>query len=398
MPSETPDVDGMRVAIVSTPRSGNTWLRGLLARVYQLKELAVHRPDEIDWWALPPRCALQIHWKLEVSFVAELARHGFHSVVIARHPLDVLISALNYNYYTHSREECPDPSTCEPCSLLDATPRSEAFLTYACSQSGDGVLTYSRDWWAQDWAHRVRYEDLVERPVEALEGLIGSLGVAIRSPVGEAVELFDLERRRARETVWHYHYWQGRPGLWRSLIPAAEARRIEDAQRSVFEVLGYACDPDESLSDVQADLNWYRVQLESTRKHLRDERAKHRLTRGRLDESARHLDDALQRLEIYQAKLTDAWDKLVATGGEHDAALARAAATERSLAEAHDRLARVEHELVETRARLSTFEDLGARSIAVARGLRRVWRRQAAVVSTLRRMAPGGARLAEPRR
>src|SRR5690349_4348171 len=43
-------------------------------------------------------------------------------------------------------------------------------------------------------------------------------------------------------------------------------------------MLAYQCDPDECLEPAQADLNWLRLQLDSTREHLRLERTKHRKT------------------------------------------------------------------------------------------------------------------------
>ena len=44
---------GLRLAVLSTPRSGNTWLRHLLAASFGLEQQAVHNPGEIDWLRLP---------------------------------------------------------------------------------------------------------------------------------------------------------------------------------------------------------------------------------------------------------------------------------------------------------------------------------------------------------
>ena len=61
-----------RVAIVSTPRSGNTWLRHLLMRLYDIPGLAVHSPAELDWALLPDRCVFQLHWPPTVAFRASV--------------------------------------------------------------------------------------------------------------------------------------------------------------------------------------------------------------------------------------------------------------------------------------------------------------------------------------
>jgi hypothetical protein len=56
----------MRIAILSTPRSGNTWVRRVLADIYDLTELAVHNPADIPV-EIPERAILQLHWYREPS-------------------------------------------------------------------------------------------------------------------------------------------------------------------------------------------------------------------------------------------------------------------------------------------------------------------------------------------
>jgi hypothetical protein len=358
----------VRIAIVSTPRSGNTWLRGLLAHLFELEERSAHDPAEVDWGGLPSRCVLQIHWRRVEPFVSLLDGHGFRVVALARHPLDVLISALNYQSYTALRDGDAGPAG-QP--LAGATPRSPEFLAYACTPTPDHVLTHSRDWWPAPGVQRVRYEDLVGRAGETLAGLAASLGLGARKPIDEVVATYDMDRLRARENVWHYHYWQGRPGLWRSLIPAREARRIAAAHPDVFEILDYPCDPDEALGDLEADLNWYRLQLATMRRHLGDEQAKHRATRGQVDEARGVRDDALARLEFTHGQLDATWARLAETEAQRQRAEERHA---RELAEARAQLSGAERELVAVRSRLAALEGLGATALRVARGVHRVAR------------------------
>lgn len=85
----------LKIAVISTPRSGNTWVRSVLSKALKLEQIAVHNPQEIPP-ILPERVALQIHWYREPNFQAILKSNGFKVVTIARHPLDVLISALRF--------------------------------------------------------------------------------------------------------------------------------------------------------------------------------------------------------------------------------------------------------------------------------------------------------------
>jgi hypothetical protein len=74
----------------------------MLASVLELNNLAVHLPDEVNWQALPDRVILQIHWLPDEAFVSRLKQHGFRPIVLARHPLDVLISILVFSQHDDS--------------------------------------------------------------------------------------------------------------------------------------------------------------------------------------------------------------------------------------------------------------------------------------------------------
>jgi hypothetical protein len=86
----------LRIAVVSTPRSGNTWFRRLLATTYGLEEWAVHNPADLDRAGLSSRCLVQLDWQRVEPFTSMLQRQRFRVVVLSRHPLDVLISILHF--------------------------------------------------------------------------------------------------------------------------------------------------------------------------------------------------------------------------------------------------------------------------------------------------------------
>lgn len=89
----------MRLAIISTPRSENTWFRYILSNLYGLEQYAIHRPNDLDWGTLPENCVVQIHWHKSLEISTLLESHGFQVLTIARHPLDVLISILHFSMF-----------------------------------------------------------------------------------------------------------------------------------------------------------------------------------------------------------------------------------------------------------------------------------------------------------
>jgi hypothetical protein len=89
----------MRLAVIGTPRSGNTWLRHLLSSAYDIPERPIHSPHDLPWNELPPSCVLQLHWHPVESFLKRLEDQGFRVIVLSRHPLDVLISILHFSLH-----------------------------------------------------------------------------------------------------------------------------------------------------------------------------------------------------------------------------------------------------------------------------------------------------------
>src|SRR5436305_300595 len=119
----SPPAAGPRLAVIGTPRSGNTWLRRLLGTAYAVPELAAHTPAEVDWGALPAGCALQLHWRPTASLLAQLAAHRFTVVALCRHPLDVLVSVLHFcRHEPLTHRWLGGEGGCE-CGLYGALPR-----------------------------------------------------------------------------------------------------------------------------------------------------------------------------------------------------------------------------------------------------------------------------------
>jgi hypothetical protein len=212
------------------------WLRRLLVAAYGLEERSAHTPDEVDWEMLPDRCALQLHWRSTRAFRKRLQRHGFSVAVIARHPLDVLVSILHFAphepqtaRWLHGEGGSEEP-------LLGADPTSAAFLAYATGPRAKALLSVTPAWWAHADA-RTRYEDLVADPARELGRMVDALGGEPAVPPAKAVEAASFGRLRDEAT--NMHFWQSRPGLWNELVPTRFALAIASAHPAMLD-LGYS--------------------------------------------------------------------------------------------------------------------------------------------------------------
>jgi hypothetical protein len=259
----------MRVAIVSTPRSGNTWLRHLLARVYGATERAFHSPAEIPWADLPDACILQLHWSPTPSLRTLLEQNHFRVVVLARHPLDVLLSILHFALFDPSTDHWLVGEGGSEASTYGAMPCSPAFVQYATSRRAKALLSVSLDWWDLPEVCQIRYENLVADSHGELSRVVEEFGVAPVEKLDKALTATTFSRLRARSGSQEipelsHHYWQGRPGHWKRLLTSDVARTIAAGHAYLFDALDYDCDPDPTLDRYRADANW----IELTRPEL----------------------------------------------------------------------------------------------------------------------------------
>jgi hypothetical protein len=229
----------MKLVLVSTPRSGNTWLRHILAGMYQLEQYAVHTPESIDWAALPPRCIVQLHWHNTPEFAQLVAGHGFQVVTICRHPLDVLLSILQFAPHEPQTANWLAGAGGDESSIYYQSPSSPAFLAYATSARAAALLSVTPDWWHAPGLVRVRYEDLVNQTEATLHSLTGQFGPA-QADIKTVLEPLHIDKLRL--TTTNHHFWKGQPGLWREMIPMDAAVKMAQAHQGVLESLDYPLD------------------------------------------------------------------------------------------------------------------------------------------------------------
>src|ERR1700677_1877928 len=183
----------MRVAIIASPRSGNSWLKKLLADTLGLEEFAVHNWHEVIN-QLPESCLLQIHWYREPGFQMFLRDNGFKIVTITRHPLDILLSVLRFCKYDQNNARWLEGN----CNL-------------------DSL-----------------FEELLHNPRETINTLASRI-------VGTSISIPDAVLEKYNLLYWkslpNKHGWQGKAGLWKELYSRRTCRAIYERHQRVFDVL-----------------------------------------------------------------------------------------------------------------------------------------------------------------
>ncbi len=240
----------MRLAIISSPRAGNSWLREVLALAYDLEMRAVHDPSELGP-ALPARAVVQLHWDRTPEFVRYLQEQGVRVMSMARHPLDTLVSMLHFARF--------EPQVAHwlggdyLAAVVGASPTSEAFERFALGPGAGRLLAVTPQWWSAPGTLQVRYETMRADPGATLQALADQLGEVPTLPLASALAARQLELFKSTP---NRHAWRAEPGLWRRVVTPELAGRIRRAHPVPFAVLGYLCDPDPTLTPERAEAAW----------------------------------------------------------------------------------------------------------------------------------------------
>lgn len=260
-----------RIAVVSTPRSGNTWLRGLLRGLVDGVEVAHHRPADFDWPSLPDSALLQLHWYPTPAFRALLRRHDFSVVTIVRHPLDVLMSVLHFCRHDVTTSQWLDGVGGSEHLLVESSPLSSALADYGRSQRFALLAGVSPAWTstADAW---LRYEDLVQDTEGELLRLARTLDLPDEPARVQAV-IAEKALPVVQKQVDNQHYWQGRPGLWRSLLPSEQAELLRPAVAEFCEPYGYDLTPSSATTEHSAQAAWDSMAVPAKPERLREVRA-----------------------------------------------------------------------------------------------------------------------------
>jgi Sulfotransferase domain len=245
-----------RVAIVSSPRSGNSWVRCVLADVLGLEQIFVHNYFEAPL-ILPDNCILQLHWYREPNFQEFLRSNRFRVVVVARHPLDMLLSTLHFARLDKEANLWLGGNAEFTPRFLGAAPASPEFLEYATGWGAENLLSITHQWWHDQQAIKVRYEDFVQDPVSRFKELITTLDGSPAN-LSAALQKYGLAKWQAKRNK---HGWQGRPGLWQDLIPFDDALQIYERHRGVFDGLAYSIGRT-SLTREEALRNWQQMKVD----------------------------------------------------------------------------------------------------------------------------------------
>jgi glycosyltransferase involved in cell wall biosynthesis len=271
------------IALVSFPRSGNTFFRNLLFELYGLESSTFHREAgrelEENWFEYP---VIKTHVLPEEL---PAAMRGLKVVYIVRDGRDSLVSLA------HHRKDLVEPGTDFYINLLEAT--------LALGNSNFGGWSKNVSAWLPKASVVIKYEDLISNPIEETERLrnIVTLPLPDKSRLPSFHDLKFGEPAygagKSQTEVENFavkNFRKGKKGSWREEMPEDIHRLFWDLHRAPMLALGYT---DGQLSPL-AECPLKKVLIEISKAYTQDN-----------DGVKRYLLDLLQHLMIFQDLLPD---------------------------------------------------------------------------------------------
>jgi hypothetical protein len=171
VPTPACQFETLKIIVVGTPKTGNTWLTHLFAELYELPRVRLDADFRgMDWDGLGARWVGQQHYQPEPALL-ELARErGIVFVTPVRHPGDVFVSLRHYTDNRAERDEEPAAVQAErPDAMLADGKGIYGPATRHYLEHGFYLKLHLSIYWLRGgWSHGVRYEDLWLRPIDTL--------------------------------------------------------------------------------------------------------------------------------------------------------------------------------------------------------------------------------------
>ncbi len=237
----------MRIAIIGTPRSGNTAMRSVLAAAYELTEMASHDASFLRS-DLPDNTIAQVHCAYDQGLRDHLRSQDIDIVTPRRHPLDTLLSMLHFAQFEPQVANWLGGNWLHDLEGCD--PTSREFREFALGAGAQRLLSVSVDW-APHARVDMRYRAFAQDPLHLVRTFNGG---ELSQRAYHGVQAAGQFARLA--STPNMHGWLGTPGYWTSFISAPFARELYQAHERAFVEGGFSIRRAQEISPVAIRKTW----------------------------------------------------------------------------------------------------------------------------------------------
>lgn len=236
----------MRIVVASPPKSGNHWIKCLLAEIYDLVVIDGERKERITAESLPAWVAqgsfpdgsiIHIHNRCTASLCDAIDAVPAHLVTIVRDPYDVFVSL--YHWTQQRAQRGLDQRQGRPRqAMVGKAIDDPEVLDYLASEFAAN-LEQAKGWLHGGRAHVVRYEALHADPLGELTRLTNAIDPAPPEHVSAAIDACraDVMRQASEKMAWHVR--SAKVGESRTTLGLSHLELFRQCHAADIRSLGY---------------------------------------------------------------------------------------------------------------------------------------------------------------
>jgi len=236
----------MRIVVAAPPKSGNHWIRCLLAETYRLQVIEGDEkgnlPPElfgewVDSGGFPDGSIIHVHYRFKPELCDVIEAAPATIVTILRDPYDAFVSMFHWQQQ-RSRLGLDKRQT-RPRQRLDGRSIDDPETLDYIRKGFGRTLKQGASWLASGRSHIVRYEDLHRDTAGTLAELAGRIAPPASGRIAAAVGFCSPDAMRERDDRMLWHVRSARPGDAREALGPAHLAACRECHAEAIRVLGY---------------------------------------------------------------------------------------------------------------------------------------------------------------
>ena len=234
----------MRIIVASPPKTGNVWIKSLLAEIYGLQVLTEGPTDDARslqehiqrGWFENNSIFHEHYWPTDLLF--ELAESVQAALVTSvRHPYDVFVSLY---YYVQNFPELFAPE--HPLYFMLGKPieHPEILEFIKRIEGGFGIhIKLAREWVNSEGTILIRYETLRAEPLPVMKAVTEQITPVEEPTLLQAIKVCSAKNMRKKNKILSRHIRKGKSGDWRNHLTKAHLELFSSHYRDWIEEMGY---------------------------------------------------------------------------------------------------------------------------------------------------------------
>jgi hypothetical protein len=235
----------MRIVVASPPKSGNHWIKCLLAAIYRLAVLEDERKERITAESLPgwltehfpEDSIIHIHNRCTTPLCDVIDAIPAHLVTIVRDPYDVFVSMYYWEQERSARGLGRDQP--RPRNAMYGKPLDHEDVVRFLADGFGPQIAKAIGWLHSGRALPIRYEELHDDPVAALTRVTNQIEPVPVERIAAALETCRAERVRQQDEKMAWHVRTARVGDSRDKLSDVHLDVFRSRHAELIRTLGY---------------------------------------------------------------------------------------------------------------------------------------------------------------